>query len=432
MIGAIIGDIVGSTREFEYQKDELRNWPLIIDDSQITDDSILTIATAHALMNKKDFSGDYYNFAIKNPQPMGGYGSMFVKWIYDRENRKPYDSFGNGSAMRISPVGWFSNSEEEVLELAKQSAKVTHSHEEGIKGAQAVAWLIYQLRNGMKKSEVKEKIENKFNYDLDFSLIDLHKNYQFEPSCQKTVPQAIFCFLEANSFEEILRNVLFIGGDTDTLGAIAGAIGEAYYEIPPELYQVAIKKIKNKNPDLLTIFNDFNKLKLEQKIKVKGNNKPFIRTLAMGELINIKFKDSDLLVSFVNYGDNNPIDDINKSPIIENINVKNQIVIYANDISYEHLRKPNFINKFLRKNVNEFHFNDQNAIDIISKVSEENIKNVYINCEYGKSRSVTTAIFINETILKNHILLTEDKIIRNKYIYDKLNKILKRLTKNNI
>jgi ADP-ribosyl-[dinitrogen reductase] hydrolase len=425
MIGSIIGDIVGSTREFHYEKDNCRDWPLILETSQITDDSILTLATSHSLLNSNNFNESYYRFAMDNPQPLGGYGAMFVDWLYKRTKRLPYDSYGNGSAMRASPIGWFSDDEDEVLELAKKSAEITHSHPEGIKGAQVVAWSILKLRKGMPKDVLKNEIEKKFNYDLNFNLMDLNKNYQFEPSCQKSVPQAIFCFLESSSFEETLRNVLFIGGDTDTIGAIAGGIAEAFYKIPNKMIEIAEKKMYQKNPCLLEYYNEYNKIKLKTQVRDIGVSRYFIRTLSVGELLKIKYKKEDLLISFINHWDNNPIDDINKSPIVEDIEVFNQLLIYADDVSYEHILNKNFIEKLFKKNKNPFHFTDKNAIDIINKVKGENIKNIYINCEYGKSRSVSTAIFINNYILENHVLLTPDKIIRNKFIYNKLKKIFK-------
>lgn len=420
MIGAIIGDIVGSTREFYYKKDDYREWPLIIETSQITDDSILTLATAQSIMSQNNFHDSYYEFATKNPQPLGGYGGMFVGWIYKRKERLPYNSYGNGSAMRVSPIGWFLDNEDEVLELAKKSAEVTHSHPEGIKGAQVVAWSILKLRQGMSKNDLKNEIEKKFNYDLNFNLMDLNKNYQFEPSCQKSVPQAIFCFLEASSFEETLRNVLFIGGDTDTIGAIAGGIAEAFYKIPNEIIAMAEKKIEQKNPDLLNTYTEFNKIKLNTQLKDIGNSRYFIRTLSVGEILKIKFKKEDLLISFINHGDNNPIDEINGSPIVENIEVFNQLLIYADDVSYEHLLNKNFIERLFKKNKNPFHFTSKNALDILNRVQDKNIKNIYINCEYGKSRSISTALFLNNYLLENHMLLTPDKKIRNNFIYNKL------------
>jgi len=230
MLGAIIGDIVGSV--YEWDNIRTKEFPFFSEKCFFTDDTVMTIAVAEALMN----GGKPDNFIDSMKKfgklyPNSGYGGRFGSWLHS-DDRKPYNSFGNGSAMRVSPCAWYANSLEEAEELAKRSADVTHNHPEGIKGAQSTAAAIYLARTGKTKSEIKDYIENKFDYDLSRTLDEIRPVYQFNETCQQTVPEAIIAFLESRSFEDAIRNAISIGGDSDTVAAITGSIAEAAYRIP--------------------------------------------------------------------------------------------------------------------------------------------------------------------------------------------------------
>ena len=258
MLGAIVGDTVGSIYEFNNTRDY--NFEMFTNRSGYTDDTIITMAVAYWLL--KDPDHKYENleeamvmFAKNCPCPNGGFGEMFYVWLFmpwslkeicprafdedflpkynSPDNRVPYNSWGNGSAMRVSAVGWFFDSLEETERVAKISAEITHNHPEGIKGAQATAAAIWMARNGKSKKEIKEYIESKYEYDLDRTWEYLNRTYDWDSSCQGTVPEAIIAFLESDNFEDAIRKVVSIGGDSDTLACITGGIAEAYYkEIP--------------------------------------------------------------------------------------------------------------------------------------------------------------------------------------------------------
>ena len=229
MIGAVIGDIIGSRFEFNNHRSE--DFTLFTEESKVTDDTILTIATADCLLHNKEYANTYQLYAQKYPN--GNYGGMFSKWMYTSEP-KPYGSFGNGSGMRVSPVGWFYSNLEDTLKEAEKSAAVTHNHPEGIKGAQSIALAIYLARMGSSKEEIKSAIEFKFNYVLDFQLDSLRKTNKFDETCGVTVPQSIYCFLISNSFEDAIRKAISIGGDSDTIACMTGGIAEAFYKVIPE------------------------------------------------------------------------------------------------------------------------------------------------------------------------------------------------------
>ena len=244
MLGAIIGDMVGSKYEFHPCKS--KDFKIFDPAMRMTDDSYLTIAVAKTLMMhypikydeeslneiKKDLAHEFVNMWTKHPH--AGFGGMFFHWCVESRNKgepgEPYNSYGNGSAMRISPVGWVANSEEELKTLSKTVTEITHNHPEGIKGAEAVAMCIYLALHGASKEEIREKMVNDYYPEissLDFD--ELVKHYEFSEICQKSVPQAIYCFLISNDLEDAIRNCVAIGGDCDTTGAMAGAIAEAYY-----------------------------------------------------------------------------------------------------------------------------------------------------------------------------------------------------------
>ena len=235
MLGAIIGDIVGS--RYEYGGRNMINFPLFSSECAFTDDTICTVAIADAVINGLDYGENLVKWCKKYPFPFGGYGSRFVNWLNNSEH-KPYDSWGNGSAMRVSAIGWAFDSEQKTLKEAAKSAKPTHSHPEGIKGAVCVASLIYKLRNRkIVKEDIPDYVKDEYDYDLPI----LNEVNKMSDSCMETIPEAIQCFVEADSFENTIRKAVEIGGDTDTTAAIAGSIAEAYYPIPQEIKEKAFK-----------------------------------------------------------------------------------------------------------------------------------------------------------------------------------------------
>ena len=249
MLGAMIGDIVGSRFEFDNHRD--KNFELFTDECKVTDDSIMTLAVAKALMETakhsvgaEPYRSELERLTVKYMQEIGrkypdcGYGGMFGRWVFS-ESPMPYNSFGNGAAMRISPVGFFTRSEEEVRRLSKAVTGVTHNHEEGLKGAEAVAMAIFWARKGKDKEEIRQNIVQHY-YSLNFTIDGIRDTYLFNETCQETVPQAIVAFLESASFEDAIRTAISVGGDSDTLAAITGSIAEAYYGVPKELREKAL------------------------------------------------------------------------------------------------------------------------------------------------------------------------------------------------
>lgn len=242
MIGAIIGDYVGSAYEFANTKDY--NFELITPESEITDDSIMSIAIAHAIYNGRDYASSMRYWGNKYPNPKGSYGGSFGAWLRS-SNPQPYNSWGNGAAMRVSAIGWAFDTLEDVQREAQRSAMCTHNHSEGIKGAMSVAAAIYLVRKGKSKEELKQYIEKNFGYDLSRKTADIRKVYQFNESCQGTVPEAIICYLESSSFVDSIRLAVSLGGDSDTLACITGSIAEAEAScaIPTELLQSAFSSM---------------------------------------------------------------------------------------------------------------------------------------------------------------------------------------------
>ena len=229
MIGAILGDIAGSDIEFRQPADfDYKTYPLFSDNKFFTDDTIMTIATKYAIDNNMSFAQAYQMFGRKYYN--SGYGFMFREWIKS-ENPQPYNSYGNGSAMRVSYIGEHFNDLREVEKWAIASAECTHNHPEGIKGAVATAQCVYLARNLYAKSEIKFFVQRTFGYDVDTPLDEIRQNYTYDITCQGTVPAAIRCFLESDNYETCIRNVFSLKGDVDTMGAIAGAIAYAYYDI---------------------------------------------------------------------------------------------------------------------------------------------------------------------------------------------------------
>jgi len=229
MLGAIAGDIIGSV--YERNNIKTTDFPLFQDACVFTDDSVLTIALADSIIRGKKYVDklkEYYRL-YRN----AGYGFSFIQWAESPDN-DPYHSWGNGSAMRVSPVGFAYDSLEEVLREAGKSAEITHSHIEGIKGAQATASAIFLARTGKNKSEIKKYIETEFDYNLHQTIDKIRETYELDLSCQGTVPQSIVAFLESADYEDAIRKAISIGGDSDTIACITGGIAHAFYQDVPD------------------------------------------------------------------------------------------------------------------------------------------------------------------------------------------------------
>ncbi len=229
MIGAIAGDVIGSVHEGSATK--TKKFYLFVPDSTFTDDTVLTVAVADALLRSRDYVDALHDYF--HAYPDAGYGGTFWLWASSRR-RTPYQSWGNGSAMRVSPVAYAHDTLEDVLEEAKRSAEVTHNHEHGIRGAQAAAAAIFLARTGSSKEQIRRYTEETFGYFLDERLADLRPTYCFDVSCQGSVPQSILAFLESDSYEDAVRNAISLGGDADTMACITGGIAEAFYGGVPE------------------------------------------------------------------------------------------------------------------------------------------------------------------------------------------------------
>ncbi|MCD6576687.1 MAG: ADP-ribosylglycohydrolase family protein [Anaerolineaceae bacterium] len=252
MLGAIAGDIIGSPYEFVPYKNT--DFPLFCAHSKFTDDTVLTIAVADALLHNLDLIDTLKEYSRKYPD--AGYGGSFKRWVFS-DSRDPYNSWGNGSAMRTSPIGFFYNKEIDVLKAAKTYAQVTHNHPEGIRGAQATSLCIFLARHRISKSDIRKEISKWFNYDLSKTINEIRPNYYFDVSCQGSVPQSIIAFLESDDYEDAIRKAVSLGGDADTMACIAGGIAEAFYGPIPE--NIALE-INQRLPDeFLKIIDEFYK-----------------------------------------------------------------------------------------------------------------------------------------------------------------------------
>lgn len=256
MLGAILGDIVGSRWEFNSIK--TKDFPFLSEHNFITDDSMMTLAIAKSFLECESDYSNLSELVVKNMQyigrkyPNGGYGGRFNVWLYE-DNPQPYNSFGNGSAMRVSPCGIIANSIEEVKDLSKKVTEVTHNHPEGIKGAEATAVAIFLAKNGKSQLEIKDYINENY-YPMYFTIDRIRDAYHFNEICQDTVPQAIMSFVEAKDFEDCIRNAVSLGGDADTLAAIAGSIAEYHFGIPEEMRNQAIKYLPQELLQILKAF----------------------------------------------------------------------------------------------------------------------------------------------------------------------------------
>lgn len=224
MIGALAGDIIGSI--YEASPIKSKDFSLFGPGCRFTDDSVLTIAVARAILSGQSYAASVWKFG--NDYPGAGYGGAFMRWL-NSGDPKPYNSWGNGAAMRVSPVGFAFDSEEKVLSEAKRTAEISHNHEEGIKGAQATALAVFLARTWRDKERIRCRLADQFGYDLNRSVADIRPAYGFDISCQGTVPEAIIAFLDGDSYEDSIRNAISLGGDSDTLACITGGIAEAFY-----------------------------------------------------------------------------------------------------------------------------------------------------------------------------------------------------------
>lgn len=249
MIGAIIGDVVGSVYEFDNIR--TKDFPLFSEQSRFTDDTVCTVAVADILLNGKDPAATLLHWCRKYSGM--GYGNQFMRWI-NMPWQEPYNSYGNGAAMRVSPAGWLGATLDEVLSLADQVTVVTHNHPEGVKGARATAASIYLARQGWAAPKIRSEIEEVYGYDLSPSVEHFQETNTFDETCQATVPPALICALEATSFEDAIRNAISIGGDSDTIAAIAGGVAEALFRIEDDLRDSALNRL---NDDLRAVIKAF-------------------------------------------------------------------------------------------------------------------------------------------------------------------------------
>jgi ADP-ribosylglycohydrolase len=270
MLGAIIGDIVGSI--YEWNNIKTKEFPLFSSICYFTDDSVMTLAIAEALMNGGEERA-YIEAMLRlgRMYPNSGYGGGFRNWLFS-EKQEPYNSWGNGSAMRVSPVGWWCDTLRETEKFAERSAAVTHNHPEGIKGACATAGAIFLLRNGATKSEIKDYVEREYKYDLSRTLDQIRPVYRFNESCQETVPEAIIAFLESVDFEDAIRNAISLGGDSDTLTAITGSLAEAAYAVPEQIKIIALSFL---DKPLLDIYKRWEATIIEKGKKMFTNKPKF-------------------------------------------------------------------------------------------------------------------------------------------------------------
>ncbi len=261
MIGAILGDIIGSPYEFD-QGDKSKSFELFGSASHFTDDTVMTIAVAEALMNTLGCSDEEITAEVTRLMrrwgrcyPYAGYGGSFRHWLHTPKP-EPYNSYGNGSAMRVSAAGWLADDLEGTRRLARLTAEVTHNHPEGIKGAEATASAIFLARTGRSKDEIRDYITRTFGYDLSRTCDEIRPAYRHDESCQRTVPEAITAFLEGSDFEDVIRTAVSLGGDCDTLTCISGSIAEAFYGVPDELAEEARKRLEPKMIEVLDRFEE--------------------------------------------------------------------------------------------------------------------------------------------------------------------------------
>jgi ADP-ribosylglycohydrolase len=253
MLGAIAGDILGSS--YERKRIKTKDFEFFREGSTFTDDTVMTIAIAKSILERQPYLDNVIDFGLRYYEV--GYGSFFKKWLKSDEHQ-PYGSWGNGSAMRVSPIGFAFDTESKVLEEAKRSAEITHNHSEGIKGAQATALAIFMAQMGKSKEEIRERISYDFGYELNRTVDEIRPEYKFDSSCQGSVPESIICFLDSISYEDCIRNCVSVGGDADTMAAIAGGIAEAYYGgVPHEIEERVYGYLPDEFVDILEKFTSW-------------------------------------------------------------------------------------------------------------------------------------------------------------------------------
>ncbi len=250
MIGAIAGDIIGSV--YEHSPIKTKDFPLFSPRCRFTDDTVLTIAVAKAVLEDRDYLKAVLEVGRRHPN--AGYGGSFIRWLFSA-SPEPYNSWGNGSAMRVGPIGFAFHTEDHVLKEAARTAEISHNHPEGIKGAQATALSVFLARTTRDKDLIKSEVTDRFGYDLDRTLDGIRPSYGFDVSCRGTVPEAIISFLESDSYEDAVRNAISLGGDSDTLACITGGIAEAFYGSVPS--NIAKKAEEILTPDLRQILKAF-------------------------------------------------------------------------------------------------------------------------------------------------------------------------------
>ncbi|SEO57530.1 ADP-ribosylglycohydrolase family protein [Aquisalimonas asiatica] len=249
MLGAITGDVIGSV--YEHWPVKRTDFPLFHHECAFTDDTVLTVAIADALLDDESYASAMRRWARRFPTR--GYGIRFARWFMSAD-AEPYNSFGNGSAMRVSPIAWWFSDEATVLEQAERSAACTHDHEEGVRGARATALAIFLARTGATQDEIRSRVAEESGYALDRSLDAIRPEYGFDVTCQGSVPEALIAFLEADSVEGAVRNAISLGGDADTQAAIAGSIAEAAWGVPDTMAQTVLKKLPDDMKDVIARF----------------------------------------------------------------------------------------------------------------------------------------------------------------------------------
>lgn len=263
MYGAILGDMIGAPYEFD-RGGKTKDFPLFVDESQFTDDTVMTVAVAEALMDTAGQTDEEIKAALVRSMqrwgrryPHAGYGARFGGWLREMDP-EPYGSYGNGSAMRVSAAGWLYDTLDETRRIARLTAEVTHNHPEGIKGSEATASAICLARTGSSKEEIRDSVIREFGYDLSRTCGEIRPAYRHVESCQETVPEAITAFLEGTGFEDVIRTAVSLGGDCDTLTCIAGSIAEAFYGVPASLKAACRARLPE---DLLAVLERFNKVR---------------------------------------------------------------------------------------------------------------------------------------------------------------------------
>lgn len=287
MLGSIAGDIIGSV--YEWNRIKTKDFPLFQPNSVFTDDSVLTIAIAEAIQNQSDYRTTIIQYG--RCYPHAGYGSAFQQWLLTTEP-EPYESWGNGSAMRVSPVGVAFSDEATVLKESELTAVFTHNHPEGIKGAQATALAVFMAKHGNTKDDIRDAISSKFQYDLSKTIDDIRESYTFQVSCQKSVPEAILAFLDSTSWEDAVRNAISLGGDSDTLACITGGIAEAFYRDIP-LY--VLREVRSRLTEELwtsstRFYREFGLAEINEKLNQLAEETPPLRNAgSLAQIFNRRF-----------------------------------------------------------------------------------------------------------------------------------------------